>query len=427
MKIITACLLLLFISISNGSALTIKNAVSEALNNNLSLLIEDNNLDIAKEDLYQSRASFLPTVAVTGTISETDTSNIKLQTGAQTSDINLNGSSKSIILSQSIFNGFARTYDLAASKSNYDLQKLNLEKNKQDITLQTIEAYYNLLFLQKTHEAYVENYSNINQRFEATKKEFEVGLASKTDVAQAESFMNSAKINMLNSKVNYDNAVNLFDDLIGSKSNDLSFSEIPFNLPSSFTELLERVSTNNLAIQMARVNVDIKKAQVGYARSAYYPKVDLTAKKTEFDESATTIDSGTNEEVSATMTWPIFNSGKSLSNVRKAKEAQNSYLIILQKTQIDTHTLAKKLWDQSEISKDQIVAAESSYKASKTAYEGTVIEQKVGERTILDVLNAQQSLLNSEIELMNQKRNKEIIKSQVFYLMGDLTLENMGN
>jgi TolC family type I secretion outer membrane protein len=427
MKIIAACLFLLFISISNGSALTIKNAVSEALNNNLSLLIEDNNLDIAKEDLYQSRASFLPTVAVTGTISETDTSNIKLQTGAQTSDINLNGTSKSIILSQSIFNGFARTYDLAASKSNYDLQKLNLEKNKQDITLQTIEAYYNLLFLQKTHEAYVENYSNINQRFEATKKEFEVGLASKTDVAQAESFMNSAKINMLNSKVNYDNAVNLFDDLIGSKSNDLSFSEIPFNLPSSFTELLERVSTNNLAIQMARVNVDIKKAQVGYARSAYYPKVDLTATKTEFDESTTTIDSGTNEEVSATMTWPIFNSGKSLSNVRKAKEAQNSYLIILQKTQIDTHTLAKKLWDQSEISKDQIVAAESSYKASKTAYEGTVIEQKVGERTILDVLNAQQSLLNSEIELMNQKRNKEIIKSQVFYLMGDLTLENMGN
>jgi len=427
MRLITTCFLLFFASVSSGSSMSLKDAVSEALGNNLSLLIENNNLDIAKEDLYQSRANFLPSVALSGTISESETSDIKLQTGAQTSDISLNGSSKSIILSQSIFSGFARVYDLAASKSNYDLQKINLLKNKQDITLQTIEAYYNLLFLQKTYEAYVENYSNVNQRFEATKKEFEVGVASKTDVAQAESFMNSAKINMLNSKVNYDNAVNLFDDLIGSKSNNLSFSEIPFNLPSSFTEFKERVSTNNLAIQMARVNVDIKKAQVGYARSAYYPKVDLTATKTEFDESTTTIDSGTNEEVSATITWPIFNSGKSLSNVRKAKEVQNSFLIILQKTQIDTHTLAKKVWDQSEISKDQIVAAESSYKASKTAYEGTVIEQKVGERTVLDVLNAQQSLLNSEIELMNQRRSKEIIKSQVFYLMGDLTLENMEN
>ena len=77
------------------------------------------------------------------------------------------------------------------------------------------------------------------------------------------------------------------------------------------------------------------------------------------------------------------------------------------------------------ISKDQIIAAESSYKASNTAYEGTVIEQKVGERTVLDVLNAQQTLLNSEIELINQRKNKEIIKSQIFYLMGDLTIENM--
>ena len=44
---------------------------------------------------------------------------------------------------------------------------------------------------------------------------------------------------------------------------------------------------------------------------------------------------------------------------------------------------------------------------------------------MLDVLNAQQTLLNSEIELINQRKNKEIIKSQVFYLMGDLTIENM--
>ena len=166
---------------------------------------------------------------------------------------------------------------------------------------------------------YAENFSNVNQRLEATKKEFEVGLLSKTDVAQAESFMNSAKINMLNSKVNYDNAVNLFNDLIGTESGELSFSNIPVSLPLNFSEFKERVIINNLAIQMAKLNVDIKKAQVGYARSAYYPKVDLTATKTEFDESSTTIDSGTNEEVSATLTWPIFNSGKSISNVRKAK------------------------------------------------------------------------------------------------------------
>ena len=426
MKIFIITFTTFVIAISNGYSMSLKEALSEALDNNLSLLIENNNLDIAKEDLFQSKVNFLPSIALTGTISETDTTDMKLQSGVKASDSSLNGSSKSIILSQSIFSGFAKTYDLIASKSNYDLQKLNLEKNKQDITLQTIEAYYNLLFLKKTYEVYTENFLNVGQKFKATNKEFEVGLVSKTDVAQAESFMNSAKINMLNSKVNYDNAVNIFNDLIGTESGDLSFSIIPVNLPLNFYDFKERVTSNNLAIQMAKLDVGIKKAQVGYARSAYYPKVDFTASKSEFDETSSIIDSGTNEEVSATLTWPIFNSGKSISNVKKAKVAQNSYLIILQKTQIDTLTLAKKIWDQSEISKDQIIAAESSYKASNTAYNGTVIEQKVGERTVLDVLNAQQTLLNSEIELINQRKNKEIIKSQVFYLMGDLTIQNMG-
>jgi outer membrane protein len=153
--------------------------------------------------LFQSKANFLPSIALTGTISETDTTDIKLQSGVKTSDSSLNGSSKSIILSQSIFSGFSRTYDLVASKSNYDLQKLNLEKNKQDITLQTIEAYYNLLFLKKTYEAYAENFSNVSQRFKATKKEFEVGLVSKTDVAHFVFEPPCITLKLLNSKVNY--------------------------------------------------------------------------------------------------------------------------------------------------------------------------------------------------------------------------------
>ena len=64
--------------------------------------IENNNLDIAKEDLFQSKANFLPSIALTGTISETDTTDIKLQSGVKTSDSSLNGSSKSIILSLSL-------------------------------------------------------------------------------------------------------------------------------------------------------------------------------------------------------------------------------------------------------------------------------------------------------------------------------------
>jgi outer membrane protein len=411
---------------SLAPALSLNESLIQSINNNLTLQIENSNLDIAEEDLFQSKANFLPTIALSGNISESETSDIKLQTGSVSADTELQSSSKSIILSQSIFNGFSKVYDLKSSKLNYELQQLNLKKSKQDVMLETIEAYFDTLIADKTYQSYQDNYNSVNERYIATKKEFEVGLASKTDVAQAESFMNSAKINMLNSKINFNKSINSFSDLIGTKAENMDFSKISVTLPRNFEEYKDLVQQNNLAIKMASISLGVRSAQVGFARSSLYPQVGLTASKTEFDESSSIVDSGTNDEIKATVTWPIFNSGKSLSTIRQAKEFQNSSQIMLQKTKIDTLTLASTIWEQSEIVRETIKAAELSLKASKTAYEGTKIEQEVGERSILDVLNSQQSLLNAEIQFFNQQKNQEVIKAQVLYMIGSLTLENLG-
>ena len=408
-----------------ASALSLNEALIQSINNNLLLKIENSNLDIAGEDLFQSKANFLPTIALTGNISESETSKIKLQSGASSNDTELHSSSKSIILSQSIFSGFSRTYDFKSSKLNYELQQLNLMKSKQDVILETIEAYYDALISNKTYQSYQENYNSVNERYLAAKKEFEVGLASRTDVAQAESFMNTAKINMLNSKINFNKSINSFNDLIGTKVGNMNFSKITVNMPSDFEEYKNLVTQNNLTIKMAFRSLGINVAQIGLARSSLYPQIGLTASKTEFDESSSIVDSGTNDEIKATVTWPIFNSGKSLSAVRQAKEVRNSSQIMLQKTQIDTLTLATTIWEQSEIVKETIKAAELSLQASKTAYDGTKVEQEVGERSILDVLNAQQALLNAEIQFFNQQKNQEVIKAQVLYMVGNLTLDSI--
>ena len=420
-------MLIIFLMMQSvAPALSLNESLVQSINNNLTLQIENSNLDIAEEDLFQSKANFLPTIALSGNISESETSDIKLQTGLVSADTELQSSSKSIILSQSIFNGFSKVYDLKSSKLNYELQQLNLKKSKQDVMLETIEAYFDTLIADKTYQSYQDNYNSVNERYIATKKEFEVGLASKTDVAQAESFMNSAKINMLNSKINFNKSINSLSDLIGTKAENMDFSKISVNLPRNFEEYKDLVQQNNLAIKMASISLGVRSAQVGFARSSLYPQVGLTASKTEFDESSSIVDSGTNDEIKATVTWPIFNSGKSLSTIRQAKEFQNSSQIMLQKTKIDTLTLASTIWEQSEIVRETIKAAELSLKASKTAYEGTKIEQEVGERSILDVLNSQQSLLNAEIQFFNQQKNQEVIKAQVLYMIGSLTLENLG-
>ena len=164
---------------------------------------------------------------------------------------------------------------------------------------------------------------------------------------------------------------------------------------------------------------------VGVAKSAYYPQVNLTASKTELDEFSSLVDEITSEEIEATISWPIFNKGKSSSTVRQAEQLKNKHMILLQKTQQDTMSLASNIWDKYSISKETLDAASLSYEASQTAFQGTKIEQEVGERTVLDVLNARQSLLNAEIKFFNEQKNQEVIKAQVMYLAGILTLENI--
>ena len=418
-------IIMTLLSTSSAGALSLNDAISESLANNLLLKMEANSVDIAEEDYFQSKSNYLPSISLNANISENEYSSLKTQSGIIGSDYELAPSSKSIILSQNLFSGFSRFYNSISTKESLNLKRLNEKKVTQDIILETIEAYYNVLIAEKSVKSYKDNLESVAERSNATIKEYEVGLTSKTDVAQAEAFLNNAKIDLLDSEIILKNLKNSFFDLVGVDAKNLIFSEINADIPSSFSEFKEILITNNYSIRMAEVNLKIMNANVGVARSAYYPQLSLTATKSELDEFSAEIDELTNEEIKATLNWPIFTAGKSLSNVRKAKEVKNTQLILLQKTQNETLILSENIWDKYKISEQTIKAAELTYNANQTAYKGTVIEQEVGERSVLDVLIARQALLNSEINYFNKQKDREIVKTQIMYLAGLLNFENL--
>ena len=418
-------IIMTLLSTSSASALSLNDAISESLANNLLLKMEANSVDIAEEDYFQAKSNYLPSISLNANISENEYSSLKTQSGVIGSDYELAPSSKSIILSQNLFSGFSRFYNSISTKESLNLKRLNEKKVTQDIILETIEAYYNVLIAEKSVKSYKDNLESVAERSNATIKEYEVGLTSKTDVAQAEAFLNNAKIDLLDSEIILKNLKNSFFDLVGVDAKNLIFSEINADIPSSFSEFKEILIANNYSIRMAEVNLKIMNANVGVARSAYYPQLSLTATKSELDEFSAEIDELTNEEIKATLNWPIFTAGKSLSNVRKAKEVKNTQLILLQKTQNETVILSENIWDKYKISEQTIKAAELTYNANQTAYKGTVIEQEVGERSVLDVLIARQALLNSEINYFNKQKDREIVKTQIMYLAGLLNFENL--
>ena len=421
---LTVCVLLLSTA---AYAITMENALKSSLVNNLEIKLEKNNSLVAKESVNQSISSYFPSIILQGSISESEVTNIKSQTGVLSSGYNLEPSSASITISQNIFNGFANYYSLIKSKTDLKSQNLIYENKKQEIILATLESYYNVILAEKNTASFRDNFIAIEKRYNSAQAEFESGILSKTDVAFAKTRMSAAKIALINSDIDYDNAKNTFRDITGVEAEDLKFESIKSKEIFEKEQFIESVKSGSFAIRLATLDVKSRNASTGIARSSLLPKISLNASQTEYYDYSSTVDQFDNETINATVTWQIFNSGNSLSKIRQAEKFKNSSYINQLLVIRDTLNLANLSHSQYIISNETVDAAKIALESAEFAYNGTVIEQEVGERTLLDVLDARQQLLNSEIDLFKQQRNEQIIEARLLYLKGDLVVDKLFN
>jgi outer membrane protein len=412
---------------ASAYSITIENALKSSLINNLEIKLEKNNSLVAKESVNQSISSYFPSIILQGLISESEVTNIKSQSGILSSGYDLEPSSASITISQNIFNGFANYYSLIKSKTDLKSQNLIYENKKQEIILATLESYYNVILAEKNFVSFKDNFTAIKKRYNSAQAEFEAGILSKTDVAFAKTRMSAAKIALINSDINYEKAKNIFRDITGVEAKDLKFQSIKSKEIFEKEQFIENVKSGSFAIRLATLDVKSKNASTGIARSSLLPKISLNASQTEYYDYSSTVDQFDNETINATVTWQIFNSGSSLSKVRQAERFKNSsyinQLIVIR----DTLNMANFSHSQYIISSETVDAAKIALESAEFAYNGTVIEQEVGERTLLDVLDARQQLLNSEIDLFKEQRNEQIIEARLLYLKGDLVVDKLFN
>ena len=412
---------------ASAFSITIENALKSSLVNNLEIKLEKNNSLVAKESVNQSISSYFPSIILQGSMSESEVTNVKSQSGVLSSGYDLEPSSASITISQNIFNGFANYYSLIKSKTDLKSQNLIYENKKQEIILATLESYYNVILAEKNFVSFKDNFTAIKKRYNSAQAEFEAGILSKTDVAFAKTRMSAAKIALINSDINYEKAKNIFRDITGVEAKDLKFQSIKSKEIFEKEQFIENVKSGSFAIRLATLDVKSKNASTGIARSSLLPKISLNASQTEYYDYSSTVDQFDNETINATVTWQIFNSGSSLSKIRQAEKFKNSsyinQLIVLR----DTLNRANFSHSQYVISSETVDAAKIALESAEFAYNGTVIEQEVGERTLLDVLDARQQLLNSEIDLFKEQRNEQIIEARLLYLKGDLVIDKLFN
>tara|TARA_Y100001970_G_scaffold238221_1_gene299316 strand:+ start:6119 stop:7408 length:1290 start_codon:yes stop_codon:yes gene_type:complete len=425
-KILISIIFILFTKQVYGQDLL--KTLSDAFKNNSKLNAERASLNASEQDVNISRGEFLPSVTLSGDRATQQDTNRKNLSGEKLDDTNSTPKSRSILIEQKIFDGFGNYNNLKKAKLKLEYAKNKLNNLEQEILLTAAEAYYSLGFSFKNFEFNQSNVELFERQVESDRSRLERGEISLTDFAQSESSLAGAQAKLITARNELISGKKNFQKIIGSNSPeeiDLSFFprlKIPTSLDTA-TVIAEQI---NPRLNLARIDLEIAKKDLFAARGDLSPSASISYSLKKNEELSTTVDEREQEEVKATVTWPIFKGGKNLSSVKKAKYKVDEKELILKdvfsQVQIDT----ANAWTTYNSSRGVLSATEAQLKAAEIANEGITLEYDTGnERTTLEVIQSRTLLLDARTSYAKAQKNFAIAQFNLLASIGDLYLDNI--
>ncbi|MBR6729919.1 MAG: TolC family protein [Alphaproteobacteria bacterium] len=253
------------------------------------------------------------------------------------------------------------------------------------------------------------------------KKRFEAGELTRTDVAQSEARLSGATAARIAAEGNLKVSNANYLDVIGLKPEsvltDVKAEKI--KLPKTLSEALNLAKENNPQIKAIDFALNSAEKNVLAKKGVLSPVVDVRAGASKNKESNLTRRNDT-WQVTANVKVPLYQSGAEYADIRAARHTENQYRILSRKIRSDVEAQTIKAWENYTSTKAQIKSIKSQIKASKIALDGVIREAKVGSRTVLDVLDAEQEHLDNQVTLVKTHRDEVVAAYALLTALGKM-------
>jgi outer membrane protein TolC len=214
-------------------------------------------------------------------------------------------------------------------------------------------------------------------------------------------------------------AMAVYRQVIGQEPVQLSVPSVPPNLPQTQQDVVAMSQQAPIVIS-AQFIESATKDDIDTQFSELLPSVSLQGSVSRADEQASDRDSTTEGTILGVLTVPLYQAGAPDSRVRQAKQLYQQARRQLDEARRSAVQQAVAAWQALETAQAQITSFEEQVRANTVALEGVRQEQTVGARTVLDVLDAEQALLNSKVSLVTAQTNLVIARYQVLQTVGQL-------
>ena len=423
MKYLIRILLLVTLTLTGNEikADTLFDSLHSAYLNNPKLNAERANKRASKEENKGAISEFLPSVTISGYVSEQDNS------GGSASS-NFTPSEQALKIEQKIFQGFGGVANLKKKKYGYEIAEFKLKKIEQEILLSAAEVHADLLLDKKKLNINLINVDLLERQVETDQNRLEKGEINLTDLAQSESSLAGAVADLIVAKNNLLTSAANYEKIVGKKpSKDIQEIKIlNLRLPESLAAAYNLSKSENPDLQIASLEYEQSKLDLVIARSDLAPSATLSYKIAEQDNMSATVLDRTQQTLTATATWPLFSGGSNIYNVRKTKELKNQKRLLFEDAKKVIETDVATSWSNYQSSKGVLESIKSQVKAAEIANEGITLEYESGNnRTTLEVIQSHTILLNSRINLANSERNFIISQFALLSTVGRLTAKQL--
>jgi outer membrane protein len=419
----TAALLLAFAGSTPALADTIEAALVRAYQNNPQLNAQRASVRVTDENVPQALSGYRPRVAVTAS-GGYQYSDVLSSSGGAVAHVTGTQVPRSVgaTVTQTLFNGQQTANRTRAAEGQVSSAREGLRVLEQSVMLSAATIYMDYLRDSATLEVQRSNVRVLEQTLKQTRDRFNVGEVTRTDVAQSEAQLAAGRTQLLTAESNLNTTRSNFRRIIGNEPVALQAgSPVDRFLPGTLPGAIDLGLTENPNVTAAMFGIDVSYLNVKVNEGALFPTVTLQASVQQSYEQTISIPRQFGAAAIAQISVPVYQGGGEYALIRQSKETLAQQRLALEQTRDQTRASVVQAWGQLLAGKAQVSSAQAQVQASEIALNGVREEAKAGQRTTLDVLNAQQALVNARVALVTAQHDRVVASYAVLNAVGRLS------
>ena len=409
-----------------ASAETLRDALVSAYNTNPTLTAQRETLRGTDATVAIARAAGRPQVTAQVGVNRNLAQSGILNNGGKGPTLSVGAD-----LSVPLFSGGAVKNSVRAAQTRVEAGRATLKAVEGDVFTQATTAYMDVIRDRAIVELNRNNVQVLTTNLEATRDRFQIGDLTRTDVAQSEARLQLGRSQLATAQGRLTASEATYRQVIGHAPGALSWPPPLPPLPSTPDEAVRIALANNpdlvaISRQAIASGYDVRVAQAGRLPTVAGVLQNTYVNNLGGNQFAGAPRTGTSSQIGAQVNLPIFQGGLPAARIRQAQAQQGAVLEQVVGTERAVVQAARAAFAEYDAAQKAIQSNTVAVQANELALEGARAEQTVGTRTVLDVLNAEQELLQSQVALVSAKRDAYVSGFQLLNAMGQAQAEDLG-